>query len=153
MSPSELKPGQVVLLKTDFRARDSIAVAFLLRSPWTHVAIAVGDGKVLNTYPGTDAVILPAETLLEGREYVVLDLPETEEPNEMWRLEVARQAWSLVGFRYWMSPCSRLTALAFLRAGVPFFRGKPSGVENVGWISPEDFLTKTRLRPVFQSFN
>lgn len=148
---SELKPGQVIVYRTDYTARDSIAVALLLKTPWTHMSLVVEGGPeplLLNTYPATDASLVSARGMLAGRQYTVLDLPDADEG---WRERVARQARALVGREYWLSPCSRLTALAFLRAGVALFTGRLGRRHHAGWFLPHEFFSKTRLRPVFST--
>lgn len=137
-----LKAGQVAVILTDW-TRASLAVALACHTPWTHCCVGLGDGWVLNTYPGTNAVIIREETLLAGRTHHILDLPDAD---ESWRTRVATAARGLVGARYWFWPCSRVTAEAFIAAKVPLFRdGEPGFRSKLGLILPGDFLTHTRL--------
>lgn len=150
------RPGQVICYRADYRSRASILISLLARSPWTHTSLVVrggseADAVLLNTYPATDAVMIPADRLLEHREYVVLDLPDED---ESWRGRVERAAYGLLGREYWLSPCSRVVALAFMKAGVDFLVGGPRSFrERIGALWPHEYLTRTRLRTVHESFN
>jgi hypothetical protein len=145
-----LRPGQVILYRVDVTDRSSLAVAFALGNPFTHVSLVVeagADPLLLNTYPGTDAVLIPASEMLPTREYMVLDHPDTE-PS--WRDRVASEGRKLVGSEYVLSPCSRLTALAFLKAGIDLWKPTTpvSWRERTGWVLPHELLTRTALWPV-----
>lgn len=137
-----LKAGQIAVILTDW-TRSSLAVALLFHTPWTHVCIGLGDGTVLNTYPGTNAEIIPEDAVLAGRTYHVLDLPAGD---DAWRTKVVAAARGLVGLRYWFWPCSRVTAEAFIAAGIDIFKpAEPLTRTKLGLILPSDFLTHTRL--------
>lgn len=144
-----LKAGQVAVILTDW-TRSSLAVALAFHTPWTHCCLGLGDGTVLNTYPGTNAVIIPEGDVLNGRTYHVLDLNAQDMSDDAdWRRRVVTAARALVGSRYWLWPCSRVTAEAFIKADVPVFRdGEPTFRSQLGLILPSDFLTHTRLTRV-----
>jgi hypothetical protein len=140
-----LRPGQVAVLETDW-TRSSLAVAALLGSRWTHVVVGVGDGMVLSTYPMKNAELVAEAEVLNGRNWVVMDLPD---PGVGWRLHVAAAARRLVGTEYWWSPCSRVTAMAFINAGVRLFPdSEPEFRTKLGLLTPNDFLIHTRLARV-----
>lgn len=149
----EFKTGQVILYRADYRSRLSIAVSLLAKSPWTHTSLVVEGGDIntawaLNTYPATDSVLLPVKKLVEGREYVVLDLTGPDG----WRERVRKAAYALIGSEYWFSPCSRVVARAFINAGVPFFKAAiPSLRERLAVIFPHEYLTRTRMAVVAKS--
>lgn len=140
-----LKAGQVAVVLTDW-TRSSLAVAFLFHTPWTHIVVGLGDGKILNTYPGTNAEVIREEDVLKGRTYHVLDLLDAD---ESWRAKVVAAAYKLVGVRYLWWPCSRLTAETFIAAGVEVFKDEePTFRTKLGLLLPSDFLSHTRLARV-----
>jgi hypothetical protein len=137
-----LKPGQVAVVLTDW-TRSSLVVALTFHTPWTHCCVGLGDGTVLNTYPGTNAEIVAESAILSGRTYHVLDLPDAD---ESWRMRVVETARALVGRRYWVWPCSRISAEAFIAAGVDIFRDhEPPFRTKLGMLLPSDFLSHTRM--------
>lgn len=146
------KTGQIILLRACFRSVSSVALGLVCRSPWTHVNFVVEGSEspsetiLLNTYPATNATLVTAAEQLKDREFLVLDLPDKD---ESWREEVSKIAHHFLGFRYWLSPCSRLSALAVMKAGIHLYDGaRPSWRLNAGLLLPGEFLTRTRFKPV-----
>lgn len=150
----KLRTGQVLLFEVDKRSLESrLTQLVLLGNRFTHCALVVEDGdlqtsRILNTYPASDAVILPTHEVAEGRDFYVLDLRVADVYGTPWREAVAKAAHGLVGSEYWCSPCSRVTAQAFLNADVPLYMREMSLRERHGAILPHELATKTALTVV-----